>query len=101
MTHSGAVSADCRFGRPVSIAPGGSTEFVIAELRHGSRGLDRWLTRPGEYEIRVIFSTVLKVDTGGQTAGRDAALDLIQRKGFQDVTVTSNPVVLQVTEPTT
>jgi hypothetical protein len=104
VTYSGPVSADFRFGQPVSIAPGGSTEFVVAELRHGSRDLDRWLiTRPGEYEIRVIFSTVLKVDTGGRTTGEDPSpdgtLNLVQRKGgYQDVTVTSNPVILKVTD---
>jgi hypothetical protein len=99
VTSSGPMSADLRFGQPVSIAPGGSTEFVIAELRHGSRDLDRWLiTQPGEYEIRVIFSTVLKVDTGAPATGRAARLELIQRKGYQDVTVTSNPVILKVTD---
>jgi hypothetical protein len=93
--YNGPVSADLRFGQPVSIVPGGSKEFVIAELRHGSRDLDRWLlTRPGKYEIRVVFSTVLRV---GAASGRDEGLDLIQRKGgYHDVTVTSNPVILNV-----
>ncbi|MCX6879896.1 MAG: hypothetical protein NTW21_39740 [Verrucomicrobia bacterium] len=100
LAYGGAMPADLRLGRPVAIAPGGSREFVIAELKHGERDLDRWLiTRPGDYQISLAFGAMFKVDKGLDESIRDAdgnvIIDLF--KGYEPFAATSNLVTLKVT----
>ncbi|MCF7675758.1 MAG: hypothetical protein K9N23_22535 [Akkermansiaceae bacterium] len=96
------MAADYRLGRSVSIAPGGSRDLVIADLKHGHREMNRWLiTHPGEYEIRLILSALFKVGRGGEAPRRDADGNIIVivdpfQNGFTEVRVASNPVTLKV-----
>jgi len=101
LPYGGLMSADLWIGQPVTLAPGGSREFVITELRYGSRDLDRWLIiRPGDYEISVGFSAMAMVGNAGETAARemDPRYFDTSLKGYERVGATSNPVTLKVTE---
>jgi hypothetical protein len=99
LPYGGLMAADLWIGRPVTLAPAGSKEFVITELRHGSRDLDRWLiTRPGDYEISVRFSTMGIAGDIGEALAREKDPRYFDPslKGYKGISVNSNPVTLKV-----
>lgn len=101
LPYCGDVTLELRIGQPVTLAPGKSREFVISELKCGSRDLDRWLiTRPGDYQISAIFSTRAMAVKSGEAPAQDLdAIDFdFSLKSYEVLTTTSNPVVLKVTE---
>jgi len=104
LCYCGSMPADYRPGRPVNIAPGGSRELIIADLKHGHRDLNRWfITRPGEYEIRLVLSGLFKVDRGVEAPRRNADGNIIVivdplQNGYTWIKVTSNPVTFKVTQ---
>jgi hypothetical protein len=101
LPYCGGMTLEFRVGQPVTLAPGGSREFVISELKCGKRDLDRWLiTRPGDYQISAIFSTrAMAVKTGESPAhDLDARYFDFSLKGYEMITAASNPVTLKVTE---
>jgi hypothetical protein len=96
------MTLELRVGPPVTLAPGGSEDFVISELKYGTRNLDRWLiTRPGDFQISATFSTKAMKHKAGETPSlnQDPRFFDFSLKSYVIITTsTSNLVVLKVTE---